>query len=162
MQNIDITAFTFAKYNNLSGVLELITKDTLTSFPMFIKRHFPGRAVLVDMWATYCSPCKTEFAFANDVNAFLATHDIDLLYFSVDNENNGFGWKNDIKRFNLNGYHYFATNKLEKYLKTFLNVNLTIPRYLLFDKNGNMVDDNLPKPSEKDLFNNLILKKLNI
>lgn len=160
-QNIDISPFTFAKYNNLSGVFELITKDSLTSFPMFIKRHFAGRAVLVDMWATYCSPCKIEFAFAKDVGTFLSKHDVDLLYFSVDNENNGLGWTNDIKRYNLNGYHYFATDKLEDYLKTFLNVNLTIPRYLLFDKNGNLVDGNLPKPSEKELFYNSILTKLN-
>jgi len=160
-QIINISPFTLAKYDNSLGTFELITKDSLTSFPMFIRRHFAGRAVLVDMWATYCSPCKMEFAFAKDVGAFLSKHDIDLLYFSVDNENNGLGWTSDLKKYNLNGYHYFATDKSEDYLKAFLNSNVTIPHYLLFNKDGNLVDGNLPKPSEKELFYNSILTKLN-
>ena len=160
-QNKDILPLTLTKYNSTTNVFDFITTESMISFPMFIKRHFAGRAVLVDMWATYCSPCKLEFAFAKDVQTFLLKHDIDLLYFSVDNGNNGLGWVNDIKRYNLNGYHYFATDKLGKYLNTFLNSNLSIPRYLLFDKNGNLVDGNLPKPSEKEVFYNSILTKLN-
>jgi thiol-disulfide isomerase/thioredoxin len=155
-----IPPFAFARYNKTAKVFNYIEKDSLTTLPAFIKDHFSGRAVMIDMWATYCAPCKIEFAYAKDVQIFLETHGIDLLYFSIDNENNVTGWIKDIDKYNLNGYHYFATDIVSDYLRHYLDQNISIPRYLLFDKNGKLVDGDLPRPSEKKIFQLRILNKL--
>lgn len=155
-----IPQFAFGTYNRTSKIFDYIEKDSLTTFPAFIKKHFPNKAVMVDMWATYCAPCKTEFAYAKDVQTFLKKHGIDLLYFSIDSKNNASGWINDIGNFSLNGYHYFATDFVSDYLRNYLGQTLSIPHYLLFNKRGVLVDNNLPRPSEKKIFYSTILDKL--
>ncbi|HEY5462606.1 MAG TPA: redoxin family protein [Hanamia sp.] len=155
-----IPQFAFGTYNTTSKKFDYIGKDSLTTFPSFIKKHFPNKSVLIDMWATYCSPCKTEFAYAKDVQTFLKNHGIDLLYFSIDNKNNASGWINDIGNFSLNGYHYFATDFVSDYLRSYLGQTLSIPHYLLFNKRGELVDGDLPRPSEKGIFYSTILDKL--
>lgn len=162
LQNNDILPYSLLTYNSATNGLKVIANDSLTTFKKFLNKYFVGKFVVVDMWATYCSPCKIEFAYAKDIHDFLTKHGIELLYFSVDNQNNATGWINDIKKYSLNGYNYFATDNITSYLKEFFSPNyLSIPRYFLFGRNGDLIDNNLPKPSDTDNFKSTILKKLN-
>lgn len=69
--------------------------------------------------------------------------------------------KNGLKRYNLGGYHYFATNSIGNSLSELLKENTVgIPRYILFNENGNVVDENAPKPFEKEKLYSEIMNKL--
>lgn len=144
-----VSPYTFGKYSSETNIFNTIKNDSLVSFPDFITKNFPGKYVMVDLWATWCSPCKQEFAFSKDVAAFLKKNKVELLYFSVDNRENGDNWLKDIQKYKLSGYHYLATDIVSKYLEKYIG-NLSVPRYLLFDDKGNMIDNGLPNPSEKE------------
>lgn len=156
----NVPAFAFGKYDKSSKVFDYLQQDS-SNLTELVKKHFPNQAVMVDLWATWCSPCKKEFAYAKDIQSFLKKYQISLLYISLDNKNNVTGWIDDIGKYALDGYHYIATEGYGMSLSNLLKEDqISIPRYLLFNKDGHLVNKNLPRPSEGNKLYEVILKML--
>jgi thiol-disulfide isomerase/thioredoxin len=122
-----------------------------------IQKRFAGRKVFVDMWATWCAPCIQEFGLIDEVKPVLDERDIDALYVSIDRLRARGNWEEAVKRYRLKGSHFLAGNIIDSTLRTQLEKNgeITIPRYLLFDEEGRLLDDNLPWPSSGKLIGRL-------
>jgi hypothetical protein len=56
--------------------------------PLTIKalwqNHFQGKAVFIDLWATWCVPCIGEFHYSRKLYDFLVEQNIKILYLSMD------------------------------------------------------------------------------
>ena len=82
--------------------------------------------------------------------------DIVFLAVSVDKEKDKNTWKEMIKSEQMGGIHLFANGFsaiAESYQIT------AIPRFMIFDKRGNIVSTNAPRPSDPQL-KKLILNEL--
>ena len=124
-----------------------------------------GKKVYIDIWATWCIPCKIEFKENNIVDSFLQKNNISKLYISLDDIKEKGTWKNDIKKFALFGYHIIANQALINNLKELLyskDEMFTIPRYAIIDDKGNLVNVNAPKPSNTDMLIQQLKRNLNI
>jgi thioredoxin-related protein len=78
--------------------------------------------------------------------------DVVFLYVSIDRNENA--WKQSAEKFGLTGYNYIAKNYPKAKLFQTNNVS-TIPRYMLFDKNGRLVDSNAQRPNSRLLEENI-------
>ena len=114
-----------------------------------------GKYVYIDMWATWCNPCKQEIPFLQKVEKQYHGKNIEFVSISVDSERDYETWKKMVADKNLTGIQLYS--KRDKDFAGAYKVN-SIPRFILIDPQGNIVDANAPRPSSPrliELFNSL-------
>lgn len=117
---------------------------------------FKGSYVYVDVWATWCGPCKREIPHLVELEKDYHDKNIVFLSVSVDEEKDLDTWKNMLEEKEMGGVQLFASgwSKITKDYK----IN-GIPRFMLFDKEGNIVDTRASRPSEprtRELFDQIL------
>lgn len=121
---------------------------------------YKGKIILIDVWGTWCSPCRQALSHSKELYNRMAQYDIVFLYLA--NRSDEDSWKNVIKEYNVTGenvVHYNLPGEQQSSVESFLKVN-QYPTYRLIDSNGNLLDVN-SDPRDLDAFENLIkaLKK---
>ncbi len=118
-----------------------------------------GKFVYVDVWATWCGPCKVEIPFLKEVEKKYHGKNIAFVSVSVDKAGDHDKWKKMIAEKDLGGIQLFA-DKAEQsdFVQDYLIKG--IPRFILIDPEGNIVNSNAPKPSDVKLIH--LFDELNI
>lgn len=135
-----------------------IVNDNSADFFSFIASNFPGRRLYIDLWATWCIPCKAEFPYYNKrFYDKLDERNIKILFISIDDKERTAAWSKAIEVTNLKGYHVLAGKRLQASLKEIVyNSGPTpIPRYLLINEKGQILSVNAKRPSDTLLENEL-------
>lgn len=112
-----------------------------------------GEQYYVDLWATWCGPCKREFKYNDALNTLLKEKGYKKLYISLDKPEQREKWKQDIKYFDLSGLHLLASKEFFVDFEKNHSLHqgyISIPQYLIIDKEGNLVTNNAPRPSNLD------------
>jgi thiol-disulfide isomerase/thioredoxin len=109
-----------------------------------------GKYVYVDIWATWCGPCRAEIPYLKELEKDLHDKNIAFVSVSVDAEKDHDKWKTFVTDKALSGIQLYAGKTvLSDFIKAF-NVN-TIPRFILIDPTGNVVDADAARPSDPKL-----------
>ncbi len=112
-----------------------------------------GKTLYVDFWATWCAPCISELPHSQKLKSQFAGTNVEFVYISVDDDIPS--WTNFIDRRMLMGLH-LNMNGLK--CETAKAYNLSaVPRYMIIDRNGIIVDSNAKKPSDPRLIDDLKL-----
>lgn len=109
---------------------------------------FKGKVVYLDIWASWCGPCRKQFPAAKAMKEELSKKEkksIVFLYISIDNTETV--WKKAIKELDIEGTHGLSQGGWGSKVTSKFGVS-SIPRYLIFDKKGKVVDPNAPRPSD--------------
>ena len=148
---------TFISYENVDG-----TKTSLDDLK--------GKYVYIDVWATWCGPCKAEIPSLKAIEKEYHGKDIQFVSLSVD-DGRGFkadskeasaelakeGWKKMIAEKELGGIQIIAPEGWQSDFVQNYKIN-GIPRFILIDPDGNIVTPDAPRPSSdklKELFTEL-------
>ena len=116
-----------------------------------------GKYVYIDVWATWCGPCKAEIPFLKKVEKKYHNKNIEFVSLSIDVAKDHGKWKQMIKDKELGGIQLMADSDWKSKFVTDYGIQ-GIPRFILIDPSGNIVSSNAPRPSNKkliDLFNEL-------
>ena len=107
-----------------------------------------GKVVYIDVWATWCGPCLKEFPHSRKLQKQFAGNDQAVfLYVSIDRAEDQEKWKNMIADQELKGVHVreSAESRESPLMKAYEISG--IPRYILIDQAGNIVDAEAERPS---------------
>ncbi len=116
-----------------------------------------GKYVYIDFWATWCGPCKAEIPSLKELEKKYHGKNIEFVSISIDVEKYHDKWKTMVKDMELTGIQLIAPKSVDSdFLKAY-KIN-AIPRFVLLDPEGKIVDASAPRPSEEKLitlFNDL-------
>ncbi len=118
---------------------------TLDSFLNGIVTNNKGKVTYIDIWATWCGPCREEFPYSRKLQDKFSDK-IEFVFVCIESEERAY--KNTLKEFDLKGTHYFLNKEQSKELREKLQLN-GVPHYILIDKNGKTIADGFEtRPSE--------------
>ncbi|RFS23351.1 AhpC/TSA family protein [Chitinophaga silvatica] len=109
---------------------------------------FKGKVVVVDVWATWCGPCKAELPYLMKLEEEMHGKDVVFLGSSVDEVKDKQKWLDFVKEKEMKGVQIFTKGYSE--LTKLYNIQ-GIPQFMVFDQKGNIVTIDAPRPSTPEL-----------
>ena len=106
-----------------------------------------GSFVYIDIWATWCPPCRAQIPYLKDLEKRYHKQNIKFLSISIDSPSAKNQWKDMIKDKEMGGIQLFA-NGDESFVKAYQVQG--IPRFILLDPKGNIVLADAPRPSDPE------------
>ncbi len=103
---------------------------------------FKGKYVYVDVWATWCNPCIGEIPFLKKMEEEFKGKNIVFVSISVDQTQEP--WKAMVANDTLKGEQLWAGQAKE--FSEFYKIT-GIPRFMLFDMDGNIIEASATRPS---------------
>ena len=125
-----------------------------------------GKYTYIDVWATWCGPCKAEIPSLKLLEKDYHGKNIQFVSMSIDDDRSHKGswelankdWRSMVADKELGGIQIFAPKGWKSKFITDYKIK-GIPRFILIDPDGNIVDASAPRPSDpalRKIFDELI------
>lgn len=119
-------------------------KEISGDFWTKLKEKHSGKVIYMDIWATWCGPCKSEIPFSIELHQHFDKEDIVFVNLCLASSRSD--WQSMMAGNILSGENYFFDKDQSNLLRDKLKFE-GFPTYLIVDKNGNLVNNNAFRPS---------------
>lgn len=121
----------------------------------FSLEDFKGKFVYIDIWATWCVPCKMQIPYLKKIEEEYHTKNIEFVTISIDKQKDKQKWKDLIIEEEMKGIQLLADNDYNSNFIKSYNIK-SIPRFIFLDPKGNIISQSAPRPFDmeklKDFF----------
>lgn len=111
---------------------------------------FSGKYIYVDVWATWCGPCKAEIPDLKKIEEEYRGKNIEFVSLSIDEASDKETWKNFVREKELKGIQIFDGAAWKSNFIKDLEIQ-GIPRFILIGPDGKIIDPDAPRPSSEKL-----------
>lgn len=118
---------------------------------------YKGKVVVVDVWATWCEPCKRMMPLFHKLEQELKDENVAFINVCVGTWVESELWKKMAKEFQIEANTSFVNGWKSDFVKDYRITG--VPRYMIFDEEGCIVSVKAPNPLKPEL-KELILKVL--
>jgi thiol-disulfide isomerase/thioredoxin len=116
-----------------------LNKDT------FSLENFKGRYVVIDVWATWCGPCKIQSPNFEKLAEQFTSPSVAFVALSIDDSK--WSWRNEATQKSSRVLQLIANDK--NVLGKSYGIE-TIPRFMLLGPDGKIINVQMPYPSEPE------------
>jgi len=143
--NDNIRSITYAKGSNK---LLAIDGKTVQDLNVVIKNR-NGKLILLDFWASWCGPCRAEMPYSALLKKEYKGKKI--VFVTISTDANIADWQEAVKDEGLvNDDNFLLLNANQASFIKRYKIN-AIPRYILIGKDGKILNDDTPRPSDPKL-----------
>ena len=128
-------------FRSSNGKIENIKDFSLVKL---IKEKYNGKVIYMDIWATWCGPCREEMVPARKIHKLY--HDKDLVFINICMKSTQEAWVNIIENGDVDGDNYFFDDDLSSEASASL-LSSGYPTYIFIGKDGKIRTKQAPKPS---------------
>ncbi|WP_027076339.1 TlpA family protein disulfide reductase [Maribacter antarcticus] len=114
-------------------------------------KDFQGKYLYIDVWATWCKPCKIEYVFLKELEEHFSNND-ELQIISISTDREFDKWEKYITKNSIKGTQLYSGANSD-FVK-FYDIG-ALPRFIFLDKEGRVISPVEIRPSNPEL-----LKKL--
>lgn len=104
-----------------------------------------GKYLYVDVWATWCGPCRQEIPYLKKLEAQF--HDKNIHFVSISLDARRKDWAAMVEKEQLGGIQLLGGPEAQIAVDYKI---AGIPRFLLFDPEGKLIDNNMTRPSDPE------------
>ncbi len=108
-------------------------------------KQFKGKYVVIDVWASWCYPCKQEYPTLKGLAEKYKDKKIEFVSLSCDTEKQR--WLNELWWGKMSGHQWWIAGDESSMIAFRV---LAVPRLILLDKKGRVMNLKLPKPSSPE------------
>lgn len=141
-----------------SSMINIKDKSQIYPWNEVINKN-DSEILYIDFWASWCAPCRAEMPASKKLHDEYALKGINFLYVSIDD--NVIAWEKASKQMRLTeSESYLLPNSKQSEIAKKFKIN-SIPRYIIIDKNGKVINRDAPRPSDpkiRELFDTLLKK----
>jgi thiol-disulfide isomerase/thioredoxin len=101
-----------------------------------LKQNFPGKAIIIDRWATWCAPCLGEMPHAKALQDSSKDLPVVFVYLCTINNSSESKWESKVAELQQPGIHFLIDKALDADLSNYFSFS-GYPGHALIDKGGN-------------------------
>ncbi len=109
-----------------------------------------GKIVLVDFWASWCTPCRQEMPAVSKLQNEIGKDKLAVIQISIDKQTEAWERAAIMENIHEQKHNYLISAWESSDLYQRYQIK-TIPRYILFDTSGKLLAEDAPRPSSSDL-----------
>lgn len=112
--------------------------------------NLSGKVIYLDVWASWCAPCRREIPASLALHEAYSENGVEFVY--IANNDREDKWRKALMETGLDRMEhvYLVLNPRDNTWTETLHVN-TIPRYMIYDTTGILVNANAPRPSSSEI-----------
>lgn len=133
---------------------KLFKSDSISGEDLFDKilTDNKGKVIFIDIWGTWCAPCKQEIPDAIRAHDIFKDKNVSFVYLCCRSKNEP--WEKVIKQYQIEGYHYLLNTEQYAFIENKFSIS-GIPHFLLINKNGDIANADAPRPSNDKLLSDI-------
>lgn len=130
-----------------------ITGDFFTE----LRKKHKGKVIYIDIWAAWCGPCRSEIPHSIQIQNQFKNKPVAFVNLCMSSEKSD--WQKIVNEAHFSGDNYYFSKTQSQLYKERLKWK-GFPTYMLIDKNGDIIERNAPRPSEKEALSKLLEKTI--
>jgi thiol-disulfide isomerase/thioredoxin len=131
-----------------SNILSLKVENTNQQL-VELKSVFTRNLILIDCWATWCIPCRNQIPYLDSLNKLMADK-LQIISLSADeNISKWYTWLSKTNHTNNSIAQVHAPDGFKNIFFKRLNIS-SIPRYILINNSGVLLNTEMPFPDQKE------------
>ncbi|MGB6083306.1 TlpA family protein disulfide reductase [Moheibacter sp.] len=146
-EEIEVGSITERSPEELASFVEYAPSFTFNSIQgnQISLSDLKGKYLYVDVWATWCRPCLQQLPAMKELEEKYRDTNIEFVSISVDNDRDKAKWQKMVQEKQMGGVQLFAGKRTSFHQDYKIS---TIPKFLLIGKDGEIIDDNAPRPMD--------------
>lgn len=109
-----------------------------------------NKVIYIDFWASWCGPCRVSMPAFNNLKKIYKDKEVVFINISIDKDLSAWKMASDKEKLFSSNNNLFAVNYPNAEFYQDLQLK-TIPRYLLYNKKGELVNNTAPHPESKEI-----------